>query len=83
MATKRYIKKEKTTYRPRVLYATFGLLVWTLVSFAFIGIALENFGNEKNYLHLLAWIAVVLVGYAVLLYLLGVRRVSKEDDAST
>ena len=45
-----------------------------------IEIAIENFQNEKSYLMLGVWLAVIILGYVVLLYALGVRR-KKGGDA--
>jgi membrane protein DedA with SNARE-associated domain len=81
MAARQIVKREKTRIRRRMLFAILGLFVWTVVSFAFIEIALEGFDNEENYLKLAGWIAAILAGYAVLLYMLGVRRKKKEEEA--
>tara|TARA_Y100000588_G_C13672047_1_gene676643 strand:+ start:113 stop:388 length:276 start_codon:yes stop_codon:yes gene_type:complete len=82
MATKKVIRKEKATLKSRVIYGIVGLVVWSIVSFAFLDIALENFRNKENYLHLGLWLMGIILGYVVVLYMLGVRKKKKEDETA-
>ena len=61
-------KKYKARVVNRVLYPVIGLFIWTIFSFAMVEISIENFGNEENYLMLGLYLAIIVVGYAGLLY---------------
>lgn len=80
MATKKVIRREKTTLSMRVIYGIIGLVVWSIISFAFLDIALEGFRNKENYLYLGLWLTAIILGYAVVLYILGVRKKKKEGE---
>jgi hypothetical protein len=73
-------KKYKARVVNRVLYPVIGLFIWTIFSFAMIEIAIEDFGNEENYLKLGGFLAIVIAGYVGLLYALGVRRKKSGDQ---
>jgi predicted permease len=80
MATKRIIRREKTKVKSRVIYGIVGLIVWTILSFAFLDIAIERFENKEDLLNLGLSIAGIILGYVIVLYTLGVRRKKKEDE---
>ena len=80
MSARKIIKRERVTVKRRVIYVVIGLFVWTLVSFAFLQIAIEGFQNKEDYLILGLWIGGIILGYVVLLYMLGVRKKKKEDE---
>lgn len=78
MASKRTIRREKTIVKSRVIYGIVGLIVWTVLSFAFLDIAIERFENKEDLLNLGLCIAGIILGYVIVLYTLGVRKKKKE-----
>ncbi len=74
MATRQTVRTQKVTVRTRLLYAVVGVFIWVIVSLILIGVAVEQFQKDKDYLSLGLWGAGILVGYVVFLYILGVRR---------
>ena len=74
MAAQQTVRTQKVKMKPRLLYAVVGIFLWVVVSLILIGVAIERFQNEKDYLELGLWCAGIAVGYVVFLYILGVRR---------
>ena len=81
MAEQRTVRTQKVKVKTRLLYAIVGIFAWVVVSLILIGVAVERFQNEKDYLELGLWGAGILVGYVVFLYILGVRRKKPSPSA--
>ena len=74
MAAQQTVRTQKVKVKQRLVYAVVGIFVWVMISLILIGVAIEQFQKDKDYLDLGVWCAGILVGYVVFLYILGVRR---------